>query len=270
MRKFVCGAVVVTMLAAPAVASAFHVPGATYTGTISTSVSQPATFSLTVSNDGSTLDFTASNFGNMTCNGVTLGPITGIPISNHSFSYLSGDGQNSASGTFDSPGGVGGGVQVLITPCTTGSHAWTAETPVAGPDAKIARGSDASLTGGGIYNTTAQGQTRKWSAKRGQRRHFDVVIENEGTIPGSFTVKGCGSSKGLKVTYDDNGDNVTADIVAGDYETSEVADGADTGFGLDIKVKKKAKVGKTKSCKITTEGDGGTDAVKAQLKVKRG
>jgi hypothetical protein len=268
VKKFVWGIGVAVMLAAPAVASATHVSGATYNGTVSTG--SGGTVELIVSDDGQTLSFEAEGLGNgSTCTDVGFGPIPDIPISNHSFSYLSDNGLISASGTFGVPGDASGGAQVLTTPCTTGSQAWTAATLVAGPDATIARSSDASARGEDVYNASAAGQVRKWSAKRGQTRHFDVGITNDGNLTGSFAVKGCGSSKGFRVRYEDSGDNLTSAVVAG-YTTAPLSTGESLELDLAIKVQKKAKVGKTKSCKIVAEADGGIDAVKAELKVKRG
>ena len=271
MRKLmILGAVAGGMLAMPGVASAAHIPGATYTGPISSSFSQPATFSMTVSADGDTLDFTASNFGSMSCNSVTLGPVTEVPISNHSFSYLSDDGQNSASGGFTSPGTAGGGVQVLITPCTTGSHSWTAETDVVWPDALIGRSTDSALLGDDVYNTTAAGQTRRWSAKRRRARRFKLKIENDGTERGRLDVRGCNSSGPFTVTYTRGSSDITTRVVGGNYKTANLDPDEAEQILLKIRVARRARIGRTKTCKVTTSSDGVADAVVAKLRVKRG
>jgi uncharacterized membrane protein len=160
---------------------------------------------------------------------------------------------------------------VLTTPCTTGSQAWTATTLAAGPDARISRSTENTLVGDDIFNSTAEDQVRKWSAKRGQARQFHVDIQNDGTEAGDFSVKGCGNSRGFKVTYRYGGGNVTSAVVAGDLDTNQLdPDEADTVF-MTIKPTRKAKPGKVKSCKVTTRSIHGlVDAVKAELKVKRG
>ena len=106
MKKHLIGGIVAAAaLAAPNAASATHIAGATYTGPVTTGSGGTAT--VVVSGDGQSLSFHAQNIGNgSSCTGVSFGPVTDIPISNHSFSYLSNDGLISASGTFGAPGDV--------------------------------------------------------------------------------------------------------------------------------------------------------------------
>jgi hypothetical protein len=269
MKKLGVAIAAACALAVPGAASANHVAGLTYTGTVSTG--SGGTVTIQVANDGQSLSFQAQNIGNgSSCTGVSFGPITEIPISNHSFSYLSNDGLISASGSFDSPGHAGGSAQVLTTPCTTGSQAWTATAPSPGADALISRVTDNAAVGDDVYNTTGVDQTRKWSAKRGQARTFDVVVENAGTEPGRIDIKGCGSSRGFKVRYESlAGANVTSRVLAGTFGQNRDP-GATVFAAMIIKPTRDARIGKTKVCKATGISDANRDVVRAELKVRRG
>lgn len=277
MRKLITVgmSVAAVALAAPALASADHVAGVTYNGTVTTG--SGGSVELVVAPDGNSLSFEANNIGNGTsCNGVGFGPITDIPISNHSFSYLSDNGQISASGTFGPPGQASGGAQVLISPCTTGSQAWTAETSVVWPDAFLEHAA-LGFAGEDVYNTTGNNQVITQKVRQGKVGRFTVHIQNDGTEPDDIDVEGCGSSKGFRVTYTQGGDNVTPLVTSGGYETAPLDTNQEEALKLAIKVSRRANPGKTKTCKVMSTHSGVfrgiegpiTDAVKAQVKVKR-
>jgi hypothetical protein len=269
MKKLTMAAVVAVALALPGTASAFHVAGATYNGTVSTG--SGGTVEIIVADDGDSLSFQANNIGNgSSCTGVSFGPVTGIPISNHSFSYLSDNGLISASGTFGSPGSANGGAQVLSQPCTTGSQAWTAQTQTPWADAAINRLGDSADIGYDVYNTTGAGQTRSSRARRGQARTFGVTVVNSGNETGRIDIKGCGSSRGFKVRYESiAGANITSQVLAGTFG-QERDPGATVYAAMIIKVTKRARIGKTKTCAATGISEANRDVVKAKLKVKRG
>ena len=252
----------IALLAAPATAAANHVQGASYAGVVTTG--QGGSVTLTVSDDGTTVNAAFSGLGNVagTCTGV--GFDTGdVPIQDHSFNYLSGNGQVSASGGFG-PSSVSGAAQVLSNPpCNTGSQAWT----IVSPDAFL--GTDLGLD---VYNDSGADQTENQPTKRGESAFFSLNIKNAGVNDHRFVAGGCKSSKGFKVSYRDAfGENVTSVMTAGGYETGQIPAGSsDNGVvGLKVKVLNSAKVGKTKSCKMIVDDSHLVDVVKAKVKAKR-
>jgi hypothetical protein len=256
----------VALLALPSSASANHVPSATYEGEVTTG--QFGDVTLTVSEDGSTVDasFTGMGSQNGMCTGVgfSTGP---VPITNHSFSYLSPNGQVSASGTFG-PSSVDGGAQVLTDPCTTGSQAWR----VVGPDGFFETDVPGNFLGLEVFEPSGAGQTQEHKVKQGATGPVPFQIGNFGQSSASFLLKGCKSSKGFKVKYSDESGDVTNEVVDGSYETESLAPAeiaADTQeHTLKVKVAKDAKPGKTKSCKIEAASDILVDVIKAKVKVK--
>lgn len=270
MRRLTVGvAAVAAVLATPAVAQATHVAGATYTGPVSTG--SGGSVELVVAPDGGSLSFEAMNIGNgSSCTGVGFGPVPDIPITNHAFSYTSSNGQISASGSFGQPGDAAGSTQVLISPCTTGSQAWSATTDAPGVDSLIARSTDPAAIGNDVFNTTAEQQTRAWSAERGQRRVFRMEFQNDGNDTGQIGVDGCRSSKGFAVKYFLGAVSVTDQVSNGTFVSGDLApSGGSFEMLMKIKVSRKAKVGKTKECKVLGSSSN-EDAVKAKLKVRRG
>jgi hypothetical protein len=250
---------VAALLAFAAIAEANHKENSLYEGEVTTG--SGGTVSLDVSPDGSTVDASFSGLGNgSSCTGVGFG--TGpVPITNHSFSYLSMNGQVSASGSFGSSF-ASGGAQVLIEPCTTGSQAWIVD----GPDAYFDEAG--ASTGQGILNDTGEAQTYKQSAKRGDSEQFALRFDNVGELLESYRLKGCESSKGFKVTYKDSGGDETNAVSSGDYLTDTIApDTAPFELTLKIKAKKSAEKGKTKTCTITQRSDLFVDVLKAKLEV---
>lgn len=200
MKKLITvGATVVAVaLMTPAVAGANHVAGATYDGTVNTGTG--GTVSFTVSADGTTVDFTATGFGQTGCEGATMG-VEDVPITDHSFFFSASSPTRSVSGSFPTPGSASGSVRLSFA-CDSGFQSWTAEASVAAADATIARSTDSAATGIDVFNTTGADQTRTWGVKRGKTRSFDVVVENAGSDTGRIDIKGCGSSRGFKVRYE--------------------------------------------------------------------
>jgi hypothetical protein len=265
MKRAVCSAVAVLAGTFCSVADANHIGDKTYTGTVSTG--QGGTVNLEVSPDGSAVEVEFTGLGNVqaTCTGV--GFSTGsIPITDHSFSYLSGNGQVSASGTFGAPGTVSGDAQVLIDPCTTGSQAWTAETPLVAPDLMFSKG----LLGQGVFNASGKGQTKKASVKPGEIATIGIRTTNGGTDAGSYFLSGCDASKGFDVRYSDDTGSITQDVRDGTYETDQLVPGLEPAdyprVLIQIKASKNA-AGKTKTCKLSGDSSEALDTVKVKLKV---
>ena len=268
MKKLITvGATVVAVaLMTPAGGGANHVAGATYDGTVNTGTG--GTVSFTVSADGTTVDFTATGFGQTGCEGATMG-VEDVPITDHSFFFSASSPTRSVSGSFPTPGSASGSVRLSFA-CDSGFQSWTAEASVAAADATIARSTDSAATGIDVFNTTGADQTRTWGVKRGKTRSFDVVVENAGSDTGRIDIKGCGSSRGFKVRYESlSGANITPAVLAGTFGQMRNP-GASVFASMIIKATNDARVGKTKVCKATGISEANNDVVKAELKVKPG
>jgi len=248
------------LLAVPATAVANHQPDTGYEGEVTTG--QGGIVGLNVSEDGSTVDASFQNIGNLagTCTGVSFS--TGeVPITNHAFSFSGNGGQVTANGSFG-PSFAAGSAQVLMTPCTTGSQAWIVD----GPDAYFDEAG--AGRGHGILNDTGEDQIFKLGAKRGESEEYVLRFDNIGENSESYAIKGCKSSKGFAVSYKDANGGQTEAVTSGDYETEVIdPEGPPHELRLKIKAKKSAKKGKTKTCKVTQESDRFVDVLKARLEV---
>ena len=251
------------LLAVPAIAKANHQDGAVYEGVVTSG--QGGTVTLDVSGDGSTVDATFQGLGNVlgTCTGIGFGPTGPVPIDNHAWSYSASSGQLTANGSFG-PSFAAGGAQALepASPCTTGSQAWIVD----GPDAYFDEAG--ASEGHGVLNDTGEDQTFKLKAKPGESEEYALRFDNIGENPESYRLKGCGSSKGFKVTYKDSGGDETDAVTSGDYETDVIGtEAAPHELRLKIKAKESAQKGKTKTCKISQRSELFVDVLKAKLEV---
>jgi hypothetical protein len=268
MRKLMILGAAAGALAMPAAAGAVVVPG-TYTGTF-TSGTPGGTVSVVVSNDGSEADFSSAGWGNNGDCPTNSVDRSDLPIAGESFSFFDGGPPLvSISGFFGSPGVVSGSAQISGA-CNTGTQTWTAETDVVWPDALIGRSTDSALLGDDVYNTTAADQTRRWSAKRRRARRFKLTLQNDGTERGRLDVSGCKSSGPFTVTYTTGSRDITNRVEDGNYRTANLDPDEAEQIVLKIKVARRARIGKTKTCKVTTSSDGVADAVVAKLRVRRG
>jgi hypothetical protein len=274
MRKLITVgmSVAAVALAAPALASADHVAGVTYNGT----VTGGGTIELVVSDDGSEVTVTARNMPGpgappaCTVTEATRGPLA---ISDHGFSLSEFDVL--MTGSFSTPGTVSGSVRVNAG-CDTGFETFTAETPVVWPDAFLEH-AVLGFAGEDIYNTSGNNQVITQRVRQGKTGRFTVHIQNDGTEPDDIDVAGCGSSRGFRVTYTQGGENVTPLVTSGGYETAPLDTNQEEALKLAIKVSRRANSGKRKTCKVMSTHSGVfrgieepiTDAVKAQVKVKR-
>ncbi len=265
MRLMLIAATVV--LAVPASAAANHQDGKGYDGTVTSG--QGGTVRLETSPDGSTVEADFAGLGNVagTCVGVGFTTLPEPPITNHAFTFTGNMGELTASGSFG-PSFAAGGAQVLTNPCTTGSQSWIVD----GPDGLFEEGVG-NYTGLGALNMDGEDQTLQEKVKRGEKGEFQLRFANRDEAPVSLRVKGCRSSKGFKASYSTTGGDVTDEVTAGDFETATLSP-QDEEFDLaeidlTIKVLQSAKVGKTKTCKVTTSSALFDDVIKAKVKAKR-
>jgi virginiamycin B lyase len=139
------------------------------------------------------------------------------------------------------------------------------------PDGLIKRGSEASFIGGGIYNTTARGQTKGSGARRGQTRVFDLKLQNDGDTSDALDVNGCQSSKGFTVSYWQVSAGVTSRVASDRYSTGTLAPGVVRTLAIKVKVAGSAAHGAVKSCRVTATSHTDPtrkDAVEGQVKVR--
>lgn len=132
-----------------------------------------------------------------------------------------------------------------------------------------------SFIGQNIYNLDGAGQMATATAALNKTVVFDVMIENDGTNIDQFTMRGPGTSSGVKITYTDGSGDITAAVKAGTYTTPEIDPvlGPDTGRpnSWTIKVRMTGKTNGRHIALITSRSvadpaDGAADAVKARLR----
>jgi hypothetical protein len=123
--------------------------------------------------------------------------------------------------------------------------------------------------GGGVYNGTGANQTVQKPIARGASNTFSLRFTNDGLVTDSFYVFGEGSAPGFTATYLDGTTNITAQIVSGGYQLTNVPPGGAKSLTLKVAVANSVAVGATHSWLIgqqSTVGNGFTDAVKAVAK----
>jgi len=274
MKKLMIACALACALAVPTAAGAVVIPGATYSGTFNTGTG--GTIELVVSADGSSVEFNAGLFGQEGCAGNSLANERAITDDAFSLFVPGPPTLIDVQGSFDGLGTASGSARISGV-CESGTQNWTAETPVVWPDGVIEHAA-AGFAGEDIYNATGTDQTRKWSVHQGKAARFAVHVQNDGTEADGIDVAGCGPSRGFRVKYTQTGDNVTKQVRSGSYQTAALATAESETIKLAIRATKKAKPGKTKSCKVAMSHSGvfrgsaaaRTDAVKAVVKVKRG
>ena len=140
-------------------------------------------------------------------------------------------------------------------------------------DAQIEKFRTGSLRGNNVYNTTAAGQSLTWGAHRSSTVTFLVAVQNDGTQPDSFVVKGGSAPSGFTVSYllgRGGGTSVTTAVVHGKLELRDIAPGVRKYVRVEVTVKPGTSIGKVASWLVTaTSLSDGTrkDAVKAVVKV---
>lgn len=137
------------------------------------------------------------------------------------------------------------------------------------PDGRVRLGTSGAFTGNNVYNTTGVGQKKTGSAPVGSTVTFNISIQNDGSANDNFKVLAAGSSTTYNVKYLDGLANVTAQVVAGTYQTPSLAPGATRVLTVKIKVKSGAAVGSkvNRLVTITSVADGTKiDAVKVTVK----
>jgi hypothetical protein len=257
------GAVALLLCTGPA--SASHTDAGAYYGDLPGG----GTIELFVSSDGSELDAVTGrnvpSFPQPACSPFIEGTRNDEPITNHAYSTTNNPG-TSSSGTFAPYGAVSGTYSIQSGGCSTGTQSFTARFPV---DTLIGRTPDITLIGDDVHSRNGANQTRKWNARRGQTRSFDVQVRNDGPVTDNAFVDGCSSPNGFKVKYFDGATDVTTDVEAGTYSFNLDPDVGRT-LQMELKAKASAPIGKSRSCAVAGAFEDMEDVVKAKVKVKRG
>ena len=139
------------------------------------------------------------------------------------------------------------------------------------PDARISLGANGALVGDDVYNTTAEGQARSGSARKGKSVSFGISIQNDAAAPAHLRAQAEGSAPGYKVKYLSGTTDVTADVIAGTWATGVLANGTSELLIVKISVKAAAPVGSSVSRMVTITGQGSvplSDAVSFTAKRK--
>jgi hypothetical protein len=143
------------------------------------------------------------------------------------------------------------------------------------PDAWVKLKGAAKYRGIGVYNTTAVHQTRRVNAKRTKTKTFDISVQNRGSGPVSFKLRGAGSTTNFKVVYLaglTGTTNITSAVKAGTYKLKNLPSGARKNIRIVITVRSTAKIGASFNRLITarsTETTLARDAVKCRIDVVR-
>jgi len=140
------------------------------------------------------------------------------------------------------------------------------------PDGSIHQSGYSSYLGNNVYSTVGTGQTTTATKHRGTTAVFYLKVQNDGTAPDTFKLKGPGGSTAFGVHYLSGSSgswDITKAVTAGTYKMS-LAPGATKVIRLVVTVRSAASIGSLKSWLITATSshDGNRrDAVKARVRV---
>jgi CSLREA domain-containing protein len=133
------------------------------------------------------------------------------------------------------------------------------------PDGRINKFSGAYL-GNNIYNTNGTNQTKSGTAKIGYIVEFHLSLQNDGDEADKYELSvDAGSATMYRVKYYRGSSDITAQVVAGTYQTPSIAPGGTLIITVDVIVKKGATVGSsiTRLVTITSVNDNAqVDALK--------
>jgi hypothetical protein len=120
---------------------------------------------------------------------------------------------------------------------------WGPEVVIRRPDARIRIGSG-SYVGNNFYGTTGGDQSVTRSVAAGRTITFDISAQNDGNRSDRYTFKASGAAApAYTVKYFRGTTNITAEVVAGTYETSPLAPGATYVITAKVTIKSTAAAG---------------------------
>lgn len=138
------------------------------------------------------------------------------------------------------------------------------------PDALVRRSTDSTFLGNDIYNSTARRQTRTWSARRTTTVSFPIRLQNDGPDGDQFTVRGTSGNDNFRIRYSSAGQDVTAAVVAGTFQTPEVAADHYASLTAKVTVRSPAPFGRVQTLAVTAKSAAApaqVDKVKASVTV---
>ena len=131
-----------------------------------------------------------------------------------------------------------------------------------------------AYVGNGIYNTTGAGQAVTARTKRTKTATFLITVQNDGTQPTGFKIKGAGATTGFGVQYFKGAagtQRITFGVTHGTYLLSNVPPGQSRVLRLVVTVKPGAPIGALRSWLVlatSTNNATRKDAVKANVRVR--
>ena len=128
---------------------------------------------------------------------------------------------------------AGVGVLALLVARNSGAVAG-AVAPAHQPDAMI-RIASKTFKGSNVYNHTGVHQRVRTNMAWGAAIVFQIEVQNDGTTPDAFRVRGPGSRHHLRARYRDAaGHRITHAVVAGTYRTATLGPGRATRIRLKV------------------------------------
>lgn len=144
-------------------------------------------------------------------------------------------------------------------------------TPVisAQPDLLVSPKPRRGYVGNDVYNATGADQSKQVSAQRGEVRSFFARLTNDGSTAVRFTLTARQAPKGSRITYLDDGVDLT-DLLTGGRSV-DIAPDQSALVEVRIKIGRRARIGSLKAAVLTAVSDAGgqLDVVKAAVKVTR-
>jgi len=137
-------------------------------------------------------------------------------------------------------------------------------------DGLIKQAGSPRYLGNNVYNATGTSQTTTARRHRGATAVFDLKVQNEGTTPDTFKLKGPGGSAAFRVRYLAGSTDITKAVTAGTYRVSNLAPGATRVVRLVITVRDAARLGILRSWLVTASSAHDStrrDAIRARVRV---
>jgi hypothetical protein len=139
------------------------------------------------------------------------------------------------------------------------------------PDARVRVSGAAAYTGNNVYNTTGTNQTVNATNARGTTRTFQVNVQNDGSVTGSYSLRGPGNSTGFTVQYLNGTTNITTAVVNGTYRLTNIAPAGSRTITMRVTVGSGAAIGSSKNSLVTATSTGtgaAADAVRTVVTVR--
>jgi hypothetical protein len=142
------------------------------------------------------------------------------------------------------------------------------------PDGQISKKATSGYIGNNVYNTTGSGQTISQKQVRNKKRIFYVRVFNDAAGETELTLRGTNAPAGATLKYflGTSSTDISAAMRSPDGHQVTLDAGAFQLIRVEIKLKASARIGSSKSAKVTAIWDGNPilqDVVKAVVKVVR-